>query len=200
LDLHSRLIAKDEEALRVLMNQYGNTLLRTAYLLVKDTYVAEEMVQDTFIIAYEKANQLQDPTKLKSWLTTILMNQCRARIRKWSWKNILLPFQQKQDEWQDSDDDKWDMNPEQMFIRSDQNQQISQEIQMLDYKYKEVLILYYYNEWSIEEISQYIQQNKNTVKTRLARARQQLKERLDKEEINVVTTSIRAYRSTRTTK
>jgi DNA-directed RNA polymerase specialized sigma24 family protein len=94
LDLHSRLIAKDEEALRMLMNQYGNTLLRTAYLLVKDTYVAEEMVQDTFIIAFEKANQLQDPTKLKSWLTTILMNECRARMRKWSWKNILLPFQQ----------------------------------------------------------------------------------------------------------
>lgn len=182
------------------MNQYGNTLLRTAYLLVKDTYVAEEMVQDTFIIAFEKANQLQDPTKLKSWLTTILMNQCRARMRKWSWKNILVPFQQKQDEWQDSDDGKWDMNPEQILIRSDQNQQISQEIQMLDYKYKGVIILYYYNEWSIEEISQYIQQNKNTVKTRLARARQQLRERLDKEEINDVTTSIRAKTSTRTTK
>ncbi|WP_174496208.1 RNA polymerase sigma factor [Salirhabdus euzebyi] len=42
--------------------------MRTAYLLLKDHQNAEEAVQDTFVTAFEKINQLEDPHKLKSWL------------------------------------------------------------------------------------------------------------------------------------
>lgn len=49
-----RLAAQDETALAALMEQYGDYLMRTAYLLLKDRQTAEEAVQDTFLQAYRK--------------------------------------------------------------------------------------------------------------------------------------------------
>lgn len=179
MELYEQLVEKDEEALKKLMNQYGNTLLRTAYLLVKDTHTAEEAVQDTFVIAFEKIDQLREPEQLKSWLTSIVINQCRNRMRRWSWKNILLSFKDKEDEWQEAND----LSPEEIVIDMDQRQSLLQAIQELDYKYREVITLFYFNEWAVDEIALHLKQNKNTIKTRLARARQQLKVILAKEEI-----------------
>lgn len=161
------------------MNQYGNTLLRTAFLLVKDQHTAEEVVQDTFIIAFEKVDQLREPEQLKSWLSTIVINQCRTRMRRWSWKNILLSFKDKEDEWQE----EHEKSPEQTILDMDLSQNLSKAIQELDYKYREVITLYYFNEWSVDEIALHLQQNSNTIKTRLARGRQQLKAILVKEEL-----------------
>lgn len=179
MELYEQLVEKDEEALKKLMNQYGNTLLRTAYLLVKDTHTAEEAVQDTFVIAFEKIDQLREPEQLKSWLTSIVINQCRNRMRRWSWKNILLSFKDKEDEWQEAND----LSPEEIVIDMDQRQSLLQAIQELDYKYREVITLFYFNEWAVDEIALHLEQNKNTIKTRLVRARQQLKVILAKEEI-----------------
>lgn len=179
MDLYLHLVEKDEEALKKLMNLYGNTLLRTAYLLVKDKHTAEEAVQDTFVIAFEKIDQLREPEQIKNWLTTIVINQCRARMRKWSWKNIFLTFKDKEEEWQEAHV----LSPEEIVIDMDQSQSLFQAIQDLDYKYREVITLFYFNEWTVDEIALHLEQNKNTIKTRLSRARQHLKVILDKEEI-----------------
>lgn len=64
LDLLQRLKNKDEAALIEMMNLYGDNLLCIAILLVKDRFVAEEVVQDTFVIAFRKIAQLNDVAKL----------------------------------------------------------------------------------------------------------------------------------------
>lgn len=77
------------------MDEYGDMLLRTAYLLLRDRQSAEEAVQDTFIQAYAKISQLQEPGRIRptalsagiwppSWLPE---SRC---LLYWSWPNVIL--------------------------------------------------------------------------------------------------------------
>ncbi|WP_317958427.1 RNA polymerase sigma factor [Oceanobacillus kimchii] len=180
LHLIARLKQREEDALTEVMNTYGNYLLRTAFLLVKDHQMAEEAVQDTYITAFEKIHQLEDAAKLKSWLTTILINRCRSHMRKSSWKNLLpaIDF----DLFQVFKEDTSAGNPEDFLLHWEGNQQLSYAIQQLDYKYREVITLFYYNEMKITEIALHTNANENTVKSKLKRARLLLKDILLKGE------------------
>ena len=160
------------------MKKYGDYLTRTAYLLLKDQQLAEEAVQDTFITAFEKINQLADPEKLRSWLTSVLINRCRSYQRKRSWKYAFLPLSLiepfKGDERFES--------PEDQLLNLLKHQELSSAIHELDYKYREVIILFYFNEMKIHEISHYLKANENTIKSRLTRGRLQLKQILQRGE------------------
>ncbi|WP_042142851.1 RNA polymerase sigma factor [Paucisalibacillus sp. EB02] len=177
MHLVDRVKEKDESALIELMEQYGDYLIRTAFLLLKDHQTAEEAVQDTFIIAFDKMMQLDDPAKLKSWLTSIVTNCCRSRMRKWSWKNILLPFENDR-----VHEDKTVDSPEEELLGMIWNKNLSFAIHELDYKYREVITLYYFSEMKVNEIAQSTGEKENTIKSRLKRARFQLKEILMKGE------------------
>ncbi|MBD8006313.1 sigma-70 family RNA polymerase sigma factor [Bacillus norwichensis] len=180
MDLVDQLKEKDEHALMEVMHQYGDYLLRTAYLLVKDYHTAEEAVQDTFITIFEKIHQLEDPNKLKSWLTTIVLNQCRSRMRKWHWKNIFLRF----DKVEKMRADDTIRGPEESLLAMALDHNLSEAIQQLNYKYREAITLYYFNEMKISEIAIQTKTNENTVKSRLKRGRSLLKGLLTKGEIS----------------
>ena len=177
LNIIERLAAQDETALQALMEQYGDYLMRTAYLLLKDRQAAEEAVQDTFIQAFRKIHQLKEPGKIKGWLLQITVNHCRMKQRLWSWKR-LLPFPRMELMLDASDE----LGPEELLLLQWRNKRLSEAIHSLEYHYREVITLYYYNEWSIAEIAGSLQLNENTIKARLARGRMQLKHRLEAEE------------------
>jgi len=172
LDVVEGLKGNEESALVELMNIHGDYLLRTAILLLKDKQIAEEVVQDTFITAFNKIHQLADPEKLKSWLTSILVNHCRSQQRKRSWKDVFLPFKLIEHYQKD----EGILGPEDQLLNLLENQQLAASIHELDYKYREAIILFYFNEMKINEISCYLEANENTIKSRLTRGRSQLKE------------------------
>lgn len=178
MHLVDRLKNKEESALQELMSLYGDYLLRTAFLLLKDRYTCEEIVQDTFITAFEKIHQLDEPEKLKSWLTSITVNRCKMMMRKWSWKNILLNF----DFAERIRGDEHVESPEAQLLVDFDNKSLSESIQELDYKYREVLTLYYFNEMKISEIAVLLYIAESTVKTRLKRGRSHLREIIEKGE------------------
>jgi RNA polymerase sigma factor (sigma-70 family) len=153
-------------------------LLRTATLLLKDNQIAEEAVQDTFITAFNKIHQLADPGKLKSWLTSILVNNCRSQQRKRSWKDVFLPFNLIERYQEDEDT----LGPEDHLLNLMENQQLAVAIHELDYKYRETIILFYFNDMKINEIAHFLEVNENTIKSRLTRGRSQLKEILKRGE------------------
>ncbi|WP_256758916.1 RNA polymerase sigma factor [Cohnella sp. WQ 127256] len=167
------MLEKDETALQELIVQYGDELQRTAYLIVKDEQAAEEAVMDTFVQAYNKIGQLKQPAKLRSWLLRIVINQCRMRVRTWSWRNM-LPFA-----YMDPVIEETEPGPEDYFFAKWRNTQLSTAIHGLDYKYREVITLYYYNGLSITEIADQLGSKENTIKARLARGRIQLRKRLE---------------------
>ncbi|ANA83275.1 RNA polymerase [Paenibacillus glucanolyticus] len=170
MDVIQRLKQKEEAALRELMEQYGDYLLRTAVLLLRDRQAAEEAVQDTFIQAFENIAQLRDGDKLRSWLTRIAVNRCRMRQRKWDWRHIFpMPrMDQHVNESVPAVDEMLGVHwREAEMIKS---------VQQLPYTYREVITLYYYNELGVQEIAAQLQLNINTVKARLMRGRHKLRQ------------------------
>ncbi|AIQ34133.1 RNA polymerase [Paenibacillus sp. FSL R5-0345] len=178
MNIIERIKAKDESALRLLMDDYGDMLLRTACLLLKDRHSAEEAVQDTFIQAYAKMSQLQDPERLKAWLIRIVVNRCRMKQRTWSWRNI---FPSGGSELQGSDVAGFTAGAEELFMVEWHNIRLAESMRTLDYVYRECLTLYYFHEMSIREISEQLNTPENTIKSRLARGRTLLKKILEKE-------------------
>ncbi|MRH43635.1 sigma-70 family RNA polymerase sigma factor [Aquibacillus halophilus] len=179
MDIIDRLKAQEESALIEIMDQYGSYLKRTAYLTLKDNQLAEEIVQDTFIKAFQKIDQLQEKQKLKSWLTTIAVNLCRSTLRKKKLQLLSIEEDYKQFESEP------DQTPEEQMLKLLRFTNLSEAIMSLDYKYREVITLHYFNEYSINEIADITSSKENTIKSRLLRARQQLHELLEKEEIRI---------------
>ena len=172
--LLERLRNKDESALIELMKLYGDYLTRTAYLLVKDQHLAEELVQDTFVIAFQKIGQLKEENKLKSWLTSIVMNLARSQMRKWSFKNITLNLESISFTLKNAERNE----PEHILLDGLDNKTLHIEIQNLPYKYREIIVLFYYNELKTSEIASLLNMKENTVKSLLKRGRAMLKENL----------------------
>ncbi|MBD2843862.1 sigma-70 family RNA polymerase sigma factor [Paenibacillus sp. IB182496] len=160
------------------MDRYGDRLLRTAALLLGDRQAAEEAVQDTFVQAYRKIGQLQHPARLAGWLGAIVVSRCRMRRRAWSW-NRLLPMPQVEP---DSGGAGAPPGPEALLLRAERSAELLEAIGRLGYRYREVVTLYYYQELGVEEIAHQLRTRPGTVKSRLARARTQLRHVLEREE------------------
>ncbi|MBU9720886.1 sigma-70 family RNA polymerase sigma factor [Bacillus alkalicola] len=172
MSIVERLRSNEEDALRELMDLYGNELVRTAFLLVKDRFLAEEVVQDTFIKAFHKIHQLEESEKLRNWLYIMTVNGCREKMRSWNWKNIFLS--KREDEFQKIEGQE--QLPEEVLLQAMRDEVLYEKIQALPYNYREVIVLYYFQELSIKDIANWLSTKENTVKTRLARGRRLLKQ------------------------
>src|SRR5690242_17809783 len=75
------LVAGDPAGLEAIYRRYADRLYAYARSLLRDDESASDVVQETFVIAHERAGQLRDPARLASWLYTIVRNQCLARLR-----------------------------------------------------------------------------------------------------------------------
>ncbi|ASA19435.1 sigma-70 family RNA polymerase sigma factor [Paenibacillus donghaensis] len=180
MNIITRIQSGDETALRLLMDEYGNLLLRTACLLLKDRQTAEEAVQDTFIQAYAKIGQLHDPAKLKPWLLRIVLNRCRMRQRTWSWRHI---FPGGDALLRADEESASSAGAEERVIAQWNNLRLTEAVQSLKYLYRECVTLYYFHELSVQEISAQLEIPENTIKSRLARGRALLKKELEKEDV-----------------
>jgi RNA polymerase sigma-70 factor (ECF subfamily) len=147
---------------------YGD-LFRYAYWLCHDKHIAEDLVQETFLRAWRALDSLKDEKAAKSWLITILRRENARR------------FERKRFEMSEYDEmaivDTQSLDHEQTM----ENQLLREKIAKLPEEYREPLVLQVLGGFSGEEIASLLSLNKNTVMTRLFRARNQLKEALDDE-------------------
>lgn len=150
-----------------LVRAYHRDLYRYAYWLCKDQSIAEDLVQETCLRAWKSLDSLQDEKAAKSWLITILRRENARR------------FERKQLDLVDIDDFGNDAKvSDEPHHRSEW---VQAQIMKLEDDYREPLFLQVVGGFSGEEIGQILNLNKNTVMTRLFRARNQLKEMLDSE-------------------
>lgn len=151
-----------------LVRAYHRDLFRYAFWLCKDKSIAEDLVQETCLRAWKSLDSLQDEKAAKSWLITILRRENARR------------FERKQFDLVDIDDHGNDAK-----VSDDphhQSEWVQAQIMKLEVDYREPLFLQVVGGFSGEEISEILELNKNTVMTRLFRARNQLKEMLDSQD------------------
>ena len=163
-----KLKTGDKDSFDLLYQDYYLVLYRTALLILGNKEDAEDVLQDTFVSIYKNAKTLSDSEKLKPWIFSILKNTSytsyKKRKREFPDEFIL---------------DKTEKSP--TYLVEDEiaeKSEIQDALMTLKEKEREVLVLYYYNDFSIEEIASICKTFQGTVKSRLHRARKNLKKEL----------------------
>ena len=149
--------------LEELVNTYETTLYRAALAILGDAHEAEDAVQDTFRRALRAWPGFRGDCAVETWLVRIAINVCKRQLRS-PWRLLRAP-----QESLDSLRMEGPEPPDDTLVRA---------IQALPPKYREVIILYYYQEWKAWEIAQRLHVPVSTVTVRLSRARGLLRERL----------------------
>ncbi|MGB1261996.1 MAG: sigma-70 family RNA polymerase sigma factor [Cognaticolwellia sp.] len=144
-------------------------LYRYAYWLCHDKHVAEDLVQETFLRAWRALDSLKDEKAAKSWLITILRRENARRFER-------KRFDMSEYEEANITDVKATSNEQEI-----ENHWLREKIAQMPEEYREPLVLQVIGGFTGEEIANMLSLNKNTVMTRLFRARNQLKEAVDNE-------------------
>ena len=164
-ELVARCLMGDESAFAMIADQYGNLLLRTAYLLVQDEEAAKDIVQDSLLLAWKNMAKLREPTFLRAWLLKIVVNQSISLKRQWARKAALLREQFLQTSIDDSIQSA-DFARGRLEDRLDVEQAIAQ----LPLNQRVVLVLFYYHRMTMPEIATMLDVAENTLRKRLQAA------------------------------
>ncbi|WP_349585394.1 sigma-70 family RNA polymerase sigma factor [Alteromonas sp. NFXS44] len=155
-----------QQRYEALVHAFHGDIYRYAHWLTRDPAVAEDIVQETFLRAWRSLDSLKDEKSAKSWLITIVRRENARR------------FERKQLETVDIDDVP--VADEAFHAgNGDDTEELRILIARLPADYREPLILQLIFGYSGEEIAEQLSLNKNTVMTRLFRARNQLRDMLE---------------------
>ena len=146
------------------MDTFSPYLLQLSFMYVKNESTAEDIVQDVFIQFFKTYEQFDRRAHVKTYLTKITINKCYDYLRSLtSRKNTWLKLVAQK-------------NAHSYELHSAiEESELMQHVLALPLKYREIIVLYYYEELSTVEIATLLSLSDNTVKTRLRRAREKLK-------------------------
>ena len=151
-----------------LIAEYSKILTRLCYMILKDVHLAEEAAWDALYKAYRGYNRFRGESCEKTWITQIAINVCRSYMRKPSYKEITgsncISLAYVSDDQLSSE-----------FI-SDESLALLNAVYSLPVKYRQVILLRYYQELSVSEISKVLKEKANTISVRIKRANEMLKE------------------------
>ncbi len=163
----------DKDSFRFLVETYQRTALSTAFFLTHHHQTAEDAVQEAFVQCYLHLSELREPAQFKWWFYRILTRIAWRKKAK-DGKTIpiadIFPAKEKELEAEPlSPDAEGDRETLEAYVNQ------------LDEIHRTVLILYYFNDFSVKEIASILDCSEGTVKSRLYHGRQKLKEKLIKE-------------------
>ena len=161
--------AHDIEAL---IREYGNDVLRTAYMYVKDIHVAEDIFQEVFIKVYKNLSTFVGNSSIKTWIIRITINTCKDYLKS-AYNRRVVPMMEYHEETISSESDYNEVE------KRDTNHLIKEAVLSLPAKYRDVVMCVYFNDMSIAEAAKVLDIAEGTAKSRLARARQKLKDVLE---------------------
>lgn len=155
-------------------------LCRTIFLIVGDRETCLDIVQETFVKAMNNIDQLKDFNKLDAWLYTIAVNKARDSLRSKYWnRKWITPFDSAvKENLQISLRQKTFLQPEEAVEKKEIQGTVIKALNMVKYKYREVVVLRYYLGLSEREIAETLQIKEGTVKSRLNRARFKIQQAL----------------------
>ncbi|MFD2442855.1 sigma-70 family RNA polymerase sigma factor [Bacillus sp. CGMCC 1.16607] len=162
-----------EDLLEDIMDEYGERLTKLAYTYLQDWGKAQEVVQDVFVICYKHLEEYNTINSYKSWIYRVTINRCKDKLRSSFFQRFIFNSKELKDL------NSSELTPEDKVLKSDEEEFLSECVQLLPVKYREAIILFYYEELSIDEMSSLLDLNPNTIKTRLRRSRDLLKKILE---------------------
>lgn len=150
--------------LEELVETCGDRLLRTCTLYLGDVHLAEDAVQDAFLRALGSRDRFRGDCAPETWLTRIAINVCKNYLRSpWRKRRVSITALE----------DCPAPGPEPA------DDTLAKAVMELPPKYRGVVTLYYYQEWTVPEIGKALGCSENAVRMRMSRAREMLKTKLE---------------------
>jgi RNA polymerase sigma-70 factor, ECF subfamily len=180
----SALVAKAREgdlaAFNELVNSYSRKIFRLAKHITQNEEDAEDVLQETFLKAFEHLGNFQGQSKFYTWIVRIAVNESLMKLRKRK-SDRSVPLDEPMDTGEDTvvrEIAVWDENPEQKYSREELGQILDEAVQGLRPAFRTVFVLRDIEELSTEETAEALGISVPAVKSRLLRARLQLREKL----------------------
>lgn len=149
-----------------LMEKWKDNLFAVAFNICKNAEDAEDAVQETFIQYHFSNKQFDSENHLKSWVLRVAINRAKDINRSW-WKKRCVTLE--------------DYMAENIVFETEEEQSLFEEVMKLPTKYRIVIHLHYYENYSVREIAKIVSTTESNVKIRLMRARNMLKQYLKEE-------------------
>lgn len=151
----------DKEEFTRAVLEYESTLYRVAKSMLGSEADCADAAQNALLRAWEKQHTLRDTAYFKTWLTRILINECRAMLRQ---RARFVPLEEEAAEGE---------------IAPERDSGLYEAVMGLDLKYRVPFVLYYIEGFRTREIASMLKLPEGTVKTRLRRAREILRTELE---------------------
>lgn len=164
-----------EEILRELIGLYAESIKMLAYTYVKNWSAAEDITQDVFIKCYEQLEGFRGDSTYKTWLYKITRNKCKDYLKS-KWYRSFIPTDFMKEKIETAEE----LSTEDQVINKFDDLELSQKVLTLPTKYREIIILFYYEELKIKEIQTLTNLNADTIKTRLRRGKQMLQKNVER--------------------
>lgn len=156
-----RAMEGDKDAFAELMKENMQSMYKTAWVYLRHEQDVADAVQDTILACYEKISTLRNAAYFKTWMIRILINKCNDILRK------RRPYTQ-----QETETERGSADP------GLERCEWKELLNCLEASSREIVLLYYYEELTVPEIAAVLDMNKNTVMTKLDRARKKLRSML----------------------
>jgi RNA polymerase sigma-70 factor (ECF subfamily) len=170
----------DLEAFSQLVNRYDRNIFRIAQHITHNEEDAQDVVQDAFLKAYQNLDQFQENSKFYTWLVRIAVNEALMKLRKRRTDRTVSLDEDVETEEGSMPREvaDWSPNPEQLYGQSELGDILKKTIQGLPPGFRTVFVLRDVEGLSTEETAEMLGLSVPAVKSRLLRARLQLRERL----------------------
>jgi RNA polymerase sigma factor (sigma-70 family) len=168
------MVNQEEDEFSKIVQDNGPRLYKYIFSLVKQKELAEDIYQEVWISAFLAFPTIHERMKVKSWLYKIAMNKCRDYWRKEKYSKQF---------WQEkvhlySNKTVQPPMPEERLLNKCTRDELEVTINQLPKIYRDPLLLFYYKECSLLEISKFTKLPLSTVKTRMKRAKEQLRPKI----------------------
>lgn len=167
-------IAGKEDAIETLVREYESGVFRLTLAVLGDPAEAHDVTQETFLSALRALPAYEEKRSFKSWLYTIALNHSRSRLRKRkvmerlrsTLTSIFRLETQKQ------------RTPEELVLQNEKEAALWHSLNQLDERHRIVVILRYFHELPVREISEILAVHEGTIHSRLHTARERLRDSL----------------------
>lgn len=174
LNIINKILEGDKKSFRVLLEAYDKRIYGFIYKIIRDSYISQDLTQETFIKVYKNIHTYDKTKEFSTWIYTIAKNECFKYLRKVKKvslveinDNILINIFNK-------------LTPEVLLEKKEDNKMMLKIIDALPKKYREVIILKYFEDLSYKEISEHLNISEKKVESWLYLARKNITKQYSK--------------------
>lgn len=150
---------------QALFEKYRDNLYAVAFNVCKNAEDAEDVVQDTFIQYYALKKEFDSEQHIRAWLIRVAVNKAKNKNRSF-WRRNKMSLEDYM---------------ETLSFETPESENVFETVMQLPDKHRTVIHLFYYEDYSVHEISEILKLSESNVKVRLSRGRSLLKQKLQEE-------------------